>query len=460
MPHLDLNRITGTQFWRRPQLAGSRGLDRRFFFKHLGSAVGGYMLMPSRPSETLARGAAAPINKAKNVIFVMMRGAPSHVDTFDLKQGPWLPAAFNPTDYDGMAFPQGLFPKIAEQIDHVALLRSVKPWVVVHQLGQDWVEIGRNPTSSLSRIAPHIGSVVSLELGDKAKPMPAFINLNTTNGPSSGYLSPTHAPFYVSPNGGALPNTRHPDAQAAFDRRFALLQDLDTEIRAASTLNPAGEEMEQFNSAARKLMYNPDVDRIFSFDAAERARYGNSGFGNACITARNLLKANMGTRFVQINVGSWDNHTNIYTGALNPANPGSLGRSFDAGLGTLIGDLAADGMLDSTLVVAMGEFGRTVGALNVTAGRDHFAQQGVLMAGAGVRGKRAIGVTDAVGRGILEFGWKNERPIRTEDIEATIYSALGINWLTIRRDDPFGRGFEYVPEANAGAYEPVHELWS
>jgi uncharacterized protein (DUF1501 family) len=301
---------------------------------------------------------------------------------------------------------------------------------------------------------------VSLELGDRTKPLPAFINLNASNGPSSGYLSPVNAPFYVTPNGAGLPNTRHPDAQAAFDRRFALMQDLDSEIRAASTLNPAGEEMEQFNTSARKLMYNADVDKIFNFDAAERARYGNTGFGNACITARNLLRSGLGTRFVQINVGGWDNHANIYTGSLNAGSATSLGRSFDAGLGTLIGDLGNDGLLDNTLVLAMGEFGRTTGVLNVTAGRDHYAQQSVLVAGAGVRGKRAIGATDDTGRNITEYGWKNERPIRPEDIEATIYSALGIDWLTIRRDDPFGRGFEYVPEANAGAYEPVHELWS
>ena len=147
MPQIDQNHIARTQFWRRPQL------DRRLFFKHLSTAVGGYMLMPSKPLETVARAAAAPINKAKNVIFVMMRGAPSHIDTFDLKQGPWLPAAYNPTTYDGVAFPQGLFPVLASQMDRIALMRSVKPWVVVHQLGQDWVEIGRNPISGLSRIA-------------------------------------------------------------------------------------------------------------------------------------------------------------------------------------------------------------------------------------------------------------------------------------------------------------------
>lgn len=445
---------SGTQFWRRPFL------NRRLFFQHLGSAVGGYMLMPARPGERLARAAAPAINKAKNVIFVMMRGAPSHVDTFDLKQGPWLPASFSPTTYDGVAFPQGLFPKLAEQMDRIALVRSVKPWVVVHELGQNWVEIGRNPVSGLSRIAPHIGSVVSLELGDKTKPMPAFVNLNTSNGPSSGYLSPVNAPFYISPNGGGLPNTRHPDAQAAFDRRFALLQDLDSEIRAASTLDPAGEEMQQFNLSARKLMYNPDVDKIFNFDANERTRYGNTGFGNACITARNLLRSGLGTRFVQINVGGWDNHVNIYTASLTPTNAASLGRTFDTGLGTLIADLANDGLLDQTLILAMGEFGRTTGALNVTAGRDHFPQQSILVAGAGIRGKRAIGATDPTGQTITDFGWKNDRPIRTEDIEATIYSALGIDYLTIRRDDPFGRGFEYVPEANAGVYEPIRELWA
>jgi uncharacterized protein (DUF1501 family) len=122
-------------------------------------------------------------------------------------------------------------------------------------------------------------------------------------------------------------------------------------------------------------------------------------------------------------------------------------------------DLEADGLLDQTLIVAMGEFGRTVGALNTTSGRDHHLQQAAFVAGAKVRGGRAIGKTDATGGGILEPQWSREREIRPEDMEATIYSALGIDYTTIRRDYPLGRGFEYVPGADQDLYGPVYELW-
>jgi uncharacterized protein (DUF1501 family) len=164
----------------------------------------------------------------------------------------------------------------------------------------------------------------------------------------------------------------------------------------------------------------------------------------------------MGTRFIQITIGGWDMHANIYTPNAGLQN---LTRQFDAGLGSLIADLRSDGLLNETLVIAMGEFGRTVGAPNGQAGRDHFLQQSVLMAGAKVQGKRVIGRTDDAARVTSEPGWSMDRDIRAEDLEATIYSALGIDWTTVRHDDPLGRGFEYVPTNQGIEYAPVHELW-
>ena len=152
-------------------------------------------------------------------------------------------------------------------------------------------------------------------------------------------------------------------------------------------------------------------------------------------------------------------HANIYTGGLNPGNVNSVGRQFDTALGTLLGDLKQDGMLEQTLVVAMGEFGRTLSTPNQTAGRDHFLQQAALVAGAGIQGRRAIGSTDERGGATIEPGWARERDIRAEDLEATIYSALGIDWTTIRRDDPMGRGFEYVPFSNQDLYGPIDAIW-
>jgi hypothetical protein len=100
-----------------------------------------------------------------------------------------------------------------------------------------------------------------------------------------------------------------------------------------------------------------------------------------------------------------------------------------------------------------------VGGLNRQNGRDHFLQQAALFAGAGIRGGRAVGATDPEGRNVADPGWQRGREVKAEDIEATIYSALGINWTTVRRDDPLGRGFEYVPFADRDLYGPVHELW-
>ena len=444
---------SGTNFWARPQIS------RRLFFRHVASTVGGYFLLPSRPMETIAQAAGRPIGTAKNVIFVLMSGGPSHSDTFDLKEGSWTPEFIAPTSYGDIRWPQGIMPKLAEQLDDIALLRAVKSWAAVHELSRTWIQIGRNPISGLAKIAPHIGSVVSLELGQgRRATLPAFVALNSASGPNQGYLPPDHAPFYVAPNGGGLPNARHPDGTAAFDRRYSLLQEMDGPDRSGSSdLGTALDETGAFNASARKLMYNPDVDRVFTIDADTRAQYGSTSFGNACITARNLLRANMGTRFIEITLGGWDMHSGIYT-----PNAGlqSATRQFDDGLGALLADLKRDGLLDETLVISMGEFGRTVGAPNGQAGRDHFLQQSVLVAGARVRGGRAIGVTDQNAAATLEPGWSMDRDIRAEDIEATIYSALGIDWTKVRYDDPLSRGFEYVPTNQGIQYNPVHELWA
>ncbi|MGH9659094.1 MAG: DUF1501 domain-containing protein, partial [Bryobacteraceae bacterium] len=173
----------------------------------------------------------------------------------------------------------------------------------------------------------------------------------------------------------------------------------------------------------------------------------------------NLLRARAGVRFIQISQGNWDQHENIYTSAANVNNHTLLAQQFDKALGTLLADLKADGLLEETLVVAFGEFGRVPGPLNPGRGRDHYLNQAALVAGGGVLGGRAIGATDRDGRTTLEPGWERKRDIRAEDWEATIYSALGIDWTTVRRDDPLNRGFEYVPFSDRDLYGPIHELW-
>src|SRR5215467_3406857 len=328
----------GVPFWQKPQLG------RRMFFRHMGTALGGYFLLPSRPMETIAKAAVATRGTAKNVIFILMAGAPSHTDTFDLKEGPWTPSSFNPTSYGDVRFPQGLMPTLAGQMDSLVFARSVVAWAVAHGVGQAWVQLGRNPLAGLSRISPHIGSVVAMELGpqdDADRVLPAFLSLNSGGAdPQQGYFPTKTAPFYVAPNGGGLGDTTHRDGGARLDTRYGLLQQMDRELRdSPDVLGPAVSEMASLNIAARLLMYNSAVDNVFTFASTERARYGNSSFGNACIAARNLLGARLGTRFIQISIGGWDNHVNIYQ---PNAVLAAAAKQFDTGLGTLITDLKAN----------------------------------------------------------------------------------------------------------------------
>ncbi|HEU4520852.1 MAG TPA: DUF1501 domain-containing protein, partial [Thermoanaerobaculia bacterium] len=227
-------------------------------------------------------------------------------------------------------------------------------------------------------------------------------------------------------------------------------------------------DMAKFYDQARVLIDTPGVNDIFSFTADDRARYGSTTFGDSLVVARNIVAANRGARFVQVTHGGWDHHDNIYNRAANNSLY-SQSKTFDDGFGALMTDLASRPgsqsgrtLLDETLVVVLGEFGRTTGALKGSAtegGRDHYLRMSLVMAGGGVRGGRALGVTDAGGNQALDFGWSAGRDVRPEDVTATIYSALGIDYTTVRQDDPLGRGFEYVPFANDEAYLPIEELF-
>lgn len=433
---------------------------RRQFFQVAGTALTASFLTSryARADEVVT----APVktrNTARNVIFILLAGAPSHVDTFDLKVTPGVtPDSFQPENINGMAWPTGLMPKLAEHLPKVAIVRSMRAWALVHSLAQTWTQIGRNPAAALGNIAPNIGSIVAIEKDPERLPsqvFPTFLALNSPAAAGSGYLSSQFGPFQVTPATSGIRNTTHADGATRLEDRWSLLHRLDDPLRQPSPWGKAAEDYDSFYRAARGLMYNPVVDRAFRFTADDRARYGNTAFGNACLVAQQVLAADQGTRFIQITQGGWDMHQNIYDANQLPA----YGRLLDNGLSALLADLDANGLLDSTLVVMAGEFGRTVGPLSAARGRDHHLQQFAVFAGGGIRGGRTIGSTNETGSGVAEFGWSRDRYVRPEDVEATIYSALGINWTTIRYDDPFRRGFEYVPFAHDDLHGPIDELW-
>ena len=446
-------------------LWGGPGFSRRRFFRLAGTGVTGYFFAQvTRPVEVLAAGQVTTRNTARNCIFIFLTGAASHVDTFDLKEGSWLPRDFAPATYNEIRFPQGLMPNLAAQLDKIAILRSVQAWAAVHSLAQTWTQIARNPAAALGKISPNIGAVVALEKEVHGAKLPGFIALNTGTIVGSGYFDSRYAPFGLVPNQNGLSQSAHPDGKAKFDTRIQMLDALDAGLRADSPLGSEADSMGAFSEQARGLMYDSAVDAAFKFTADDHGKYGASSFGDSCVVARNVLKANLGARYIQIQLGGWDNHQNIYdtTRGIYPR-----ARQLDSGLAPLLADLAATPgvasgktLLDETLIVCMGEFGRTVGNVNNQAGRDHFLQQFAVFAGGGTRGGRAIGSTNETGAYTADPGWERNRSARPEDIAATIYSALGIDWTTVRHDDPFGRGFEYVPfAASEDAYGPVNAVF-
>ena len=372
------------------------------------------------------------------------------------------PTNFAPETINGIGrFPTGLFPRLKDRLSDIAMVRSMRAYAAVHGLARTWVQIGRNPTSALGAIAPNIGSIAAIEKEPERLPsqvFPSFLALNSGDANGAGYLGAKYAPFKAEPVATGLRNTTSTAAggPAVLSERFNLLHLLDDPLRVRSPLGRPAEDMDAFYTAARGMIDNPAVASAFSFSTADSQRYGNNSFGNACLVAKQVLAANQGTRYIQITLGGWDMHSDIY----DPTQGIYVqGKMLDDGLSALLADLKSSGLLNETLIVVQGEFGRTVGPLTGDAGRDHYLQQFVLFAGGGVKGGRAIGSTDAEGRFTADPGWSRNRDVRPEDVEATIYSALGIDWTKIRYDDPFGRGFEYVPYAKEDVYGPINELW-
>lgn len=445
---------------------------RRQFFEILGAGVtGSYLATRATAQETSAQPGVATQNTAKNVIFILLVGAISHTDTFDLKVvNGTTPSNFNPTTINGISWPAGLLPKLGQQLSNMVIVRSMHAWALVHPLAQRWTQIGRNPAAALGDIAPNIGSVVAIEKDAERRPgqvFPTFVALNSPSGAGPGYFPSTYAPFQVnegtSTTGTGLTdvtNPLSPNDPTRLNTMFSRLHQLDDSLRVNSPYGQTVSDYDAFYTAAKGMTYNPVVNHAFAFTAADSARYGSTSFGNSCLVAKQILASNQGTRFIQISFGSWDMHQDIY-GQSNPKgnNLYTMGTPLDNGVSALLADLEADGSLNETLVVMAGEFGRTVGPVTAAGGRDHWLQQSVVFAGGGIKGGRVLGATDAKGSDTVDFGWGRQRYVHPEDIEATIYSAVGIDWTTVRHDDPFGRGFEYVPFSDENLYGPINELW-
>jgi hypothetical protein len=450
-------------------------LNRRDFLRAGATSITGLALSSFlRPPEILAQASVTPRNTAKSCIFVALLGAPSHVDTFDAKQGAWTPSDFNIQTVNNITMPVGLFPTLAQQSQHLAVVRTLQSWNAQHNIAQYWLYTGQDFNPAFLSERPGVGAVVAMEYQQQRQSgdvLPGFVALNGTP-IGNGFLSALFAPFVVAPSPNGISGLSHPEGQARFATRWDALQSMDAELRSSNpSLGKPVKDYNDFYQASRGMMYNQVITDTFRYTAMESQAYGNTSFGNACLLARNVMMAKKGTHFVFIPLGGWDEHVNIYSrtnGIYGPAG------QLDKGLGTLIADLAAapgsdpsKSLLDETLIVAMGEFGRTPpnlysgpSGLNAQSGRDHYPNvQFALFAGGGVRGGRAIGTTNATGSDVVDYGWTGGRPVRMEDVASTIYSALGINWTKEIRDTPSHRVYQYIPGGPQTVYRDIPELF-
>jgi len=436
---------------------------RQFIRLSLTGLIGDPLVRGVADCYAYSQSPVVPRNTARTCIFVFMLGGPSQLETWDPKEGPWTPGDLDIRSYGGgVTLSHKLFPLLSRHIGDLVLLRSLQAWEAIHERGQYYLQTSYADHPALSRQLPCLGSVTAYESEGSRKqddPFPPFfaIGVGDLLPLNAGFLSGRYAPFKMpfTSIGTGVPNLEPPaDANRLF-KRIQLLESLE-----GATPAPYGRQVDDNAAAgewARPLLAR-NLAPIFRVDKTESERYGNNYFGDQCLLARNIVRADSGARFIALFHGGWDQHLGLFDRA-NPFNLFSQAAEFDTALGSLIEDLKSGNLLNDTLIVAMGEFGRTPGPLNYRGGRDHYrGAQVALMAGGGTRGPKAIGVTDPGGGFIVDYGWSGERPIRMEDVAATIYSALGINW-TKSISTPSGWTYEYVRHAESDEYRPVDEVF-
>ena len=446
----------------RKTCSGHAPYTRRHF---LFGASGAALLATHADAEvTVARNAAVR-GTARTCIFFNLNGAPSQLDTFDPKDGAWNPRDADIRDYaNGLRLSRRYFPKLSAITNDLLVLRSCSSWEAAHERGQFYIQTAHSQNPALAAEIPHIGAVVARERGANGL-IPPFLAFNQSNIQGATFLGGLFQPMMPPASTGGIGTLTHnyfgtaDQSQTRFERRFSLLKELDAALREA----PANQAMASYGAyydRAKAMMYNTAVDSVFKFTTADQSRYGNTSLGRSAIVARNAVRAKNGATFINITHGGWDTHVGQFdTG--QPQNIYTLTNELDLAVGSLVEDLKASGDFDSTLIVLMGEFGRTPGLLNSRAGRDHYRDvMNVALLGGGVRGGRAIGVSDAAGGRITDFGWTAQRPIYVEDITATIYSALGIDWTKSIDDTPSKRRYDYVPGSTDGRFQPVEEVFA
>ncbi|MBI1787793.1 MAG: DUF1501 domain-containing protein [Acidobacteria bacterium] len=406
-------------------------------------------------SDYLAAAPAKGKAKANAVILFWLEGGPSHIDTWDPKSN----SNFKPisTNVPGIQVSE-LLPKIAKKMDKLAIVRSMHTRGNDHPQATHYVVTGHeiNPAMQF----PSVGSIITKELGPRNAVPPYVLVPKWERGRQyedyfrASFLGGDHDPM-------CIPDPSKPDfqvtdlslpktvSQASVESRSAFLNAVDRRYRA---LNETAEhaDMDAFTAQALKMILTPAVRDAFDLakeSGKTKERYGKDSVGQSVLLARRLVEA--GSRFVTAagyHGNSWDTHSDN-----DKTHRDRLTPSLDRTLTALIDDLDERGLLDTTLVIAMGEFGRTP-AINTNLGRDHWPNcWSLALAGGGIQTGQVVGSSDERGYNVTN------RVVSMGDLYATIYRALGIDWEK-EYMSPIGRPVKIANSLEDRTGEPVKEL--
>lgn len=437
----------------------SSGISRRGALRTGLFGLCGLGLQQLGALNALASPTMLPTNgsgKAKSVILIFNGGAPSHIDLWDPKPDATeeVRGLFSPikTNVPGIHISE-LLPRMAKRMDKVALIRSVYHEHSGHNSGMYWSIAGRPyPVDSTlinpSRTdLPGVGTLVGwlAQRDGFTAGVPPYVITPFPHCDSKAYITPgqyggclgaKYDPFVLDddPNSSTF-KVRNLQLEAGmtstrFEQRLELLQNFTA--AAPAIVTPQSREMEVFNQQAASLLQSGKAAEAFDLSkepASVRERYGRHSWGQSHLLARRLVEA--GTRFVTTVNGpsiTWDTHKDNFNTLKNRLVP-----PMEQAYAALLDDLSERGLLDTTLVVWMGEFGRTP-KVNTDAGRDHWPGcYSMLLAGGGIRGGQVIGASDHIG------AFPTERPITPADVHATMYTALGYDIRSISYQSADGR---------------------
>jgi hypothetical protein len=401
----------------------------------------------------LAAHAAALGRKYKSCVLLFMRGGPSHMDTFDPK--PEAPAEYRgpfkaiPTSVPGIQVSE-MFPRVAEQLQHGAIIRGMSHNDGGHAGGTYLMHTGFpvNEPKVDGKPYPGLGAVVGKEVGDPGAAAPNYVVLDLENPGAgrveqfgSGFLGPVHEPLVVVDPGKGVENLKTVLEAEQFRNRLSLLD----HMQESFSREYRTEAIEAHRTNLRRAvgLMQSQVGKAFDITqepAASAAAYGNSRFGKQCLMARRLIE--VGVPFIEVLLMGWDTHA-----ISDMKSFGTLAPETDRAMAALVADLKSRGLLDSTLIVWMGEFGRTP-KHGPKGGRDHYAQAfSSVLLGGGIKGGQVIGRTDKLGATV------EDRRVTPADFFATIYRILGID-PNKEHQASGGRPIRVVKE---GA-QPIEEL--